>query len=422
MLIFRSPFSGFEHKPIVLPRLKHFGKQVRLAGDDGGYREAPVDEQGETLVDIENSGIKVRPQYDRGGVELVDGSLNPNLVLPGGAGDIVWNRRSQAAGLCAMNEFLRREYNGEVVVVDGFRSVERQAAGFSKVLRRVLEGDSRPDFATLFEKGFRADSVFSSVRADRSHPFAQELIADLKRNPDVLAYVAATRKSMESVLHDVLDFCANVQYSKQHFDTTVDTPLNVDIPLVFQNNAHAGGHADDLFLFMNGQLANGQIPYDFAGIQGAMDYLEYDENFDAYNAFLNSGTPEAQYLRSHLLKLGIEGDVSWNQWVKWREAQRIIVHTAVAVGATFFSDTAKSGEAFFGAENWHFEFGAIIWRLMGQRRRVFHREPFADRYAGGNPGHALQKMGPKKAVATSGGLYAHEDLRDRGYLTYREVA
>ncbi len=381
----------FHEQPVDLGPLPGFDG-ARNWGDDGGYRDVTCEENGDPMVALSDD-IKVRDQY--AGVELVDGSYNPRLVLPGGTGSSMYGRRGHVETLRAGNRLLAERYPGmEMMVVDTFRSGVRQASGSSRLAIGKLGGNMNPDLATLYKAGIDGDKVFSLVRADREHPDAQEFLQDMSLHGDIAMICEIHRESMETVLFNLLDIAANMRAARPHLSGVPNLPLNVDVPLNFQNNAHAGGGASDLFLFENGNIANGQIPYDFSGIQGAMDYMEYPENFDAYNAFLRSGTPDAEYLKTHLQKLGIDGDVTSEQWIKWRDAQRIIFHTMKAVGATFFSDTAKSGDDFWGAENWHFE---------------GHQESDV---RNGNPGHALQMKG----TAVWSGRGAHQQLRAMGVL------
>lgn len=412
---FPSRYSGdtrpFHQRPIVLEPLPKF-RDGRFFGNDKGYRDVHIRDNGEEVVNMSGE-IQCRTPYDNGGIELVDGSFNPNLLLPGGVIDGgVYGRRSLLEGIKKANRLLSEQYPGaEIVVIDAFRSVKRQAMGFSKILNQVLKGNVNPSLSELYDFGSKADGVFSSVRADRQDPIAMEFIGDMHKNQQIADIARATGKSVQDVVNELLDMSANVRYSAKAnvFSETPSVPLNMDVPLVFSNNAHAGAGAIDAFLFIGEKLANGQIPYDYVGVkginlgdigvQGAMDYMENDANFDEYRkqVLIN---PQ---LQRHLDRLGV-GEVTWQQWIEWRDAQRIVFHVMVAVGATIFSDTQANRTDNWGRENWHFELPPL--------------DKDGNPLLGGNPGRALQTMGIKRAVATWGGVGAHEQLRKRGLLEY----
>lgn len=416
----------FHERPVVLEPLPKFAlTDKRRFGDDGGYRDVRINDNGEEMVNMANE-VNCRPPYD-GGVRLVDGMYDPSLFLPGGTSDHgVYARRSLVEGVKKANRLLDQKYPGaEIVVVDAFRSVKRQALGFNMVLNQVLQGDMNPSLPRLHELGLKADGVFSSVRADRQDPIAREFIDDMMEDQTLKSIAQATHKSLEDVVHELLDMAANVRYavkSKSPLETPA-VPLNMDVPLVFSNNAHAGGGAIDAFLFMNGKLANAQIPYDYVGmkgvpglspddvgVQGAMDYMENDDNYFEYSRQVRVNFQLQTHLR-RVFGLSNEATVSdilkkvtrdwWNQC---RDYQRIFFHTMLAVGSTMFSDTQANRTDNWGGENWHCEPPPL-----GKDGRPMR---------GGNPGRSLQTMGKSRAVATWGGVHAHEQLRKKGLLDY----
>lgn len=425
---FPSAYSNdvrpFHERPVVLEKLPKFkGIDDRNFGDDGKYREVRINENGEELVDMSGE-LQCRTPYDNGGVRLVDGTLDSSLLLPGGTTDGgVYGRRSMLTGLQRGNSLLKEQYPGsELVLVDGFRSVKRQALGFSMILNQVLKGNVTPTTAELYELGLKADGVFSSVRADRENPMAREFIDDMSISSEIQDIAKAVGKSVEDVVLELLDMAANVRYAEKSkaFPSTPTTPLNMDVPLNFSNNAHAGGGAVDAFLFMNGRLANAQIPYDYVGVkgvnpgdigvQGAMDYMEDPKNYDEYRGQVRINKQLQDHLRRQLM---VGNDVTVEQlvnrvtldwWNSCRDYQRIFFHTAVAVGATMFSDTQANREDNWGGENWHIELPPL--------------DKNGRPLKGGNPGRSLQTMGIKRAVATWGGVGAHEQLRKKGLLEY----
>ncbi len=421
---YSSDARPFHERPVVLEKLPKFkGIDDRNFGDDGKYREVRIKDNGEELVNMSGE-MQCRTPYDNGGVRLVDGTFDPSLLLPGGTIDGgVYGRRSMLTGLQRANSLLKEQYPGsELVLVDGFRSVKRQALGFAMILNQVLKGDMNPSISNLYELGLKADGVFSSVRADREHPMAREFMDDMSTSREIQGIAKAVGKSVEDVVLELLDMAANVRYAEKSkaFPSTPTTPLNMDVPLNFSNNAHAGGGAVDAFLFMNGRLANAQIPYDYVGVkginfgdigvQGAMDYMENPANYDEYRGQVRVNVQLQDHLRRQL-EVGndvtvdqLVGMITWDLWTTWRDYQRIFFHTAVAVGATMFSDTEANRVDNWGGEDWHIELPPL--------------DKNGRPLPGGNPGRSLQTMGIKDAVATWGGVGAHEQLRKKGLLEY----
>lgn len=191
--------SPFHERPVVLEKLPKFAKtDGRNFGDDGGYREVRINENGEELVNMANE-IECRTPYDNGGVRLVDRTLDSSLLLPGGTLDGgVYGRRSLLQGMKGANRILAGRYPGaEMVIVDGFRSVKRQALGFSMILNQVLKGNVTPTTSELYELGLKADGVFSSVRADREDPIAMEFIDNMTASKEIQNIAKGAGRSVE---------------------------------------------------------------------------------------------------------------------------------------------------------------------------------------------------------------------------------
>jgi hypothetical protein len=363
-------------------------------------------------VTIDNV-IRVRSNYD--GNDLVNGAIRNELVLPGGTQERVFARRSVLEALRTADQYLADRYGGDmhVVVVDAFRSQERQAAGFTRKLIEVLNGKITPSSDDLYDAGIAADGTFSLVRADRRSSLQIEARSHTEGLPGVRDIAERVKKSVLDVAQELVDISANVRVAGRHFQFPPSTLLNMDLPLDAHNNAHAGGGAVDAFLFSSGKLLNGHVPFDWVGVEASMDFLEDDANFDAYKARVQ----ESPILQEHLRIQGIEGDITPAQWKFWRDAQRIMFHTMRRVGSTFFSDRACNGRGSFGGENWHFEPGNVVYDRRNRHTRVVYEGGFASQLPNsGNPGHALQKMGARKALAVWGGNGAHQQLRQGGFL------
>ena len=397
--------ENFHGTPIKLEMLETTGSR---AGDDGGYRDVPVCDAGDQLVDIGND-IMTRGSYD--GYDEVTGEFNEKLVLQGGTDGGVYARKAVLEALKAANQYLTNRYGTNAMmigVVDAFRSRKRQVAGFSRKAVEVLDGNQQPDVPTLYRAGTTADGTFSLVRAFRNDPVYTQFVSDMAASKEVIALAAELGKDADTVAVDLADVCANLRQG-----SNVVTPLNMNLPLNSNNNAHAGGGAVDVFLYDgNGRILNGHVPFDWVGPEAAMDFLEQDDSFDAFKERVKT----SPMLKAHLEKQGITGDVTEAQWKIFRDTQRIIYHTLTAVGSTFFTDSAvnKNSPDFFGGENWHFEPGNVVYAAA--TNEVIYEAPSANVVRdGGNPGHTLQTKG-KGVEAPWGGDAAHAELKRRGIL------
>ncbi len=405
---FSNTPENFHDQPILLEKLDATGA---LAGDDGGYRDVPVTDAGEDLVRIDGD-VMTRPSYD--GFDEVTGKFDNRLVLPAGT-EGVYARRSVLEALKAANAYLSSRYaNGmQIGVVDAFRSKGRQVAGFSRKAIEVLDGNQNPDISMLYKAGITADGTFSSVRPFRNNPVYTEFVKDMVSSQAVIHLAEELGKSPADVAIDLADICANLRKASDVFPNAPVTPLNMDVPLNANNNAHAGGGAVDAFLYDgSGRMLNSHVPFDHVGPEAAMDFLEQDDSFDAFKTRVKSNP----MLREHLEKQGITGDVTPAQWKIWQQTQRIMYHTLTRVGATFFSDTARNigSPDFFGGENWHFEPGNVVYD-PATGKTVYEGQSANVVRDGGNPGHTLQKKGPGVA-APWGGDAAHEQLVQKGVL------
>ena len=406
----RIPKIDFQKKPIVLKKLDTTGS---LEGDDSGYRDVPVLDSGtDHLVDISGE-IMTRSNYD--GTDEITGEHRADLVLPAGTERGVYARRSVLEALKVANEYLSKHYGGDrqIGVVDAFRSRERQAAGFSRKTIEKLGKNRQPDISALYKAGVTADATFSFVRADRKSPVYQEFVRDLAASKEVIYLAQESGQDPKTVAMFLGDVCANLVRASKFFQETPSTPLNIDIPLDSNNNAHAGGGAVDAFLYdSKGRMLNSHVPFDWLGSEAAMDFLEQDDSFEEFKARVK----EDPILQAHLAKQGIKGDITPAQWKLWKEAQRIIFYTMTGVGATFYSDTAKNRKSkdFFGGENWHFEPGNVVYD-PATGEPVYEDASARVVKDGGNPGHTLQKKGPGIS-APWGGDAAHSQLIQKGVL------
>ena len=407
---FDSP-EGFNRQAIDRPILQtpHADGSPRVEGDDAGYRDVPVDDDGEPLVALtEEHGI-LRPIYD--GVDPLDGSQNPADSLPGGVEGKMYVRESVAIALKAFTDYLRERYGDRVkpILVDAFRSFQRQAAGHSGLIVRALGDNKKPSAEQFFNAGQKADATFSYVRLNHSSPEVVTFLGDVRGSADLskdLQVLAGKmRVPFDELLMEWATFCVNLNVRQQlGFDRDVANPYNSDRggDLNFEGNAHAGGGAVDGFLGLDGRIVSSLAKYDHMGPWAAKEILENPANFERYR-LAASTNPE---LSSILQSLGIKPEtMTFEQWQFAMEANRVYHHATKRMGATYYS--AANPEE--GGENWHVEFGNVV--RDPRNGNIIHQAPSASRYwNSGNPGHALQRMPQGKAIAVWGGTAAHRQL------------
>jgi len=369
-----------------------------IEGDDNGYRKVRTLRENPAPLVVPN--VECRPFYD--GIRE-NGQFDQSLVLPGGLKDrklVV--REKFGRDIENAQRFLTKEFGGEysICALDGFRSWKRQAAGFSRLLREQMErrgvtvDNVDEQVAAFLEAGNTADGTVSWVNADVTSPLYAALVQELEGDVRFFTQLRDYAATQSGQLEDALDeaFYAYITIST---NSDIGRAANRGIPLVFENNAHAGGGACDIFLMDRNGIVLNHIPFDYPGPEAGMDYLEDDANFEKFCA--KAVTDEM--IRNHLLALGLTPEkFSWNDWTRFRSAIRVLYHLAQAKGWTYYSSD-------HGGENWHLEGGNILYdALTGD---PIDSEASAVAFPdSGNPGHALQRHG-REAVAVWGGESGH---------------
>ncbi len=403
-----SPYPVPPEKWPTTPIVRGINPLTQLIeGDDSGYRK--VSTLMANLAPLVNPAILCRPSYD--GVRE-DGAKLPSIALPGGLRDgILVVRETFARDLEDANQLLQKVFGGEYTpcALDGFRSWHRQAAGFTRMLhghmqRLCVTAENADDrIANFINAGNAADGTFAWVNADTTSPVYVTLLDELRKDAKLMTQLrdfaatlngGATPDNLIGTLYTYVTISAN---------SGIGRAANRGIPLVFENNAHAGGGACDVFLLGRNGLPLNHIPFDYPGEEAGMDYLEQDAHFEAYVAKASSDP----LLQEHLLTLGLSPDtVTRNHWEQWRSAVRVIYHMTRAKGWTFYSSE-------HGGENWHLEGNNKCYSVesgMVFRREVGTAQAYPD---SGNPGHALQLHG-RDAVAVWGGKSGHTAARSHG--------
>jgi hypothetical protein len=363
-----------------------------IEGDDAGYRKvATLRINDAPLV---KPSVLCRPSYD--GIDEY-GFSRPEIALPGGLQDgVLVVRETFARDLDDADAILQRVFRGEYTLcaLDGFRSRDRQAAGFTRLLRGHMQNlgvtaenaDRRiPEF---LKAGNLADGTFSWVNANVSSAEYNAVSAELSTDVGFM-------QQLQEYSEESGDGDAMYTYITVSANSGIGRAANRGIPLVFENNAHSGGGACDVFLLSgNGKPLN-HVPFDYSGPEAGMDYLEDDSHFEQFRA--KAMTDEL--IRAHLSVLGVPPEsFEWQHWVRLRSAIRVLYHLTKAKGWTYYSSD-------HGGENWHLEGGNIAYDLRG---RVIGSERTSETHPdSGNPGHALQKHG-RDAVGVWGGHSGHQ--------------
>lgn len=348
--------NDFREIPIVREILPHTG---RLDGDDTGYRNvavSPLDvESPDPMVDVEGTGILVKPIYATGAVP----GLCPYYGEGLGAKGTILVRTPVRVGLTRVEELLR-SYNRRLVILDGWRSVTVQAKLWRDIFLRISGGDpvlmSHQD---IVRWGIEADKVGSFAPVQKTNRFEEMAGGLLYRESSSVDQMAASLgiTRMQYVEY-YATFCANLGLSLAasiKFDTTANT-------------AHGGGGAVDVYTMdtETGKYACLGVPFDFVGTPAVMDYFENDSNFDDYWHTVSERKDLCQYL----LECRVTGGTR-EEFRRIRDERRILFHAMRSVGATFFSLGAEEGEA------WHFNLG-------NEGGRQYSRYPGA-----GNSCHSL---------------------------------
>jgi hypothetical protein len=345
------------------------------------------------------AGIMQRSVLD--GYDEYGHGYHADTALPGGLkGRVLAVRETTARMLDEAQKLADVHYPGQydLVLIDGFESGKRQAAGFGRALKGVLAGDGIPDardvtLTALYEAGVKTEGTYSSVIADRSSDgyelVSHELTSDAAARQEVEEIAAKNGWTVDDVVFKLVTFMANAE---------LHMGRSIKVGLLSECNAHAGGGAADIMpADKNSARLLNLVPYCYMGEEAGMAYMEAP---GAYKKFLEAVKTKPA-LREHLLKLGYDSPDKFTRtdWEIFSRARRVRFHALKALGATFYS--AHNPEE--GGEDWHYESPGV--RLYGADGKLIKETALAGAYPddSGNPGHTLQKLGPKETAVYGGG-------------------
>lgn len=347
---------NFSEQPIVRSTLAHTG---RLDGDDTGFRDvahSPYDAADPDPLVVVNGRVKCYPisgkdEKDNYQPKISDGARPEDRILL---------REPALKALEEANNLLQR-YGRELVVIDGFRPIQRQARSFGRVMRRFLgERDyHRLPVIEQLKLGRQTNAAILFVAVIRDDRYQQAVAAfRASRRQDELAAVGEQlHEPAEQLVTELLTYEANYGLN----DLTLDT---------VSHTAHGNGGATDVCLVdtATGRFVNRGIPFSYNNVSAVMDYFEW-ATVEQYQQEANANSPLAAYLRGY----GFDRVIP-EAMTAARTERRILFHAMSAVGASFFSLHKTDGEC------WHFN--------LGNERggKQFDKLPH-----GGNAPHALLK-------------------------------
>lgn len=367
-----------------------------IEGDDKGYRD--VRTLPTNPAPLVAPDVTCLAAYDGW---TFKGLQDPSIILPGGLRDgALVVRETFARDIEDAEQVLLKAFGGQyrICALDGFRSWVRQAAGFTGLLKGWMErtgvkaDNVDEDVVRFLQCGDKADGTFSWVNADVNSPAYKLLESELRANLRMMEQLRDYAKTkvtegegdIDDAIYTYITVSANSGFGRA---------AGLNIPLVFEGNAHAGGGACDIFLMDAANRPLNPVPFDFPGPAAAMDYLENDAHYEEYLGLLGTDEQLKQYMRTYWNK----DDLTFTRsdWNMFREAIRVLYHLAKAKRWTYYSSD-------HGGENWHLEGGDIGYdALTGEV--LFSEAGSSDKFPdSGNPGHTLQTHG-REAIAVWGG-------------------
>lgn len=389
--------------PIILEKLAYprpDGNE-RFDGDDTGYRNVLSREWWEPLVQLEASkDLIIRPVY--AGYSRIHGQFDTTEVLPGTTDNTIYVRKAVSEWIKRLSDYISKKHGYKVIVVDGFRHYETQASGFSRLFLEILW--NRNALWDIYWAWLRADWIFSFVDTQK-----RDFSWDSHREREIALIAERVQKWPSEVKQELQTmFCNLALYGKstnipvpsipEVTQLMQDSPENV---FYFQNNAHAGGGAVDIFLwkeYAGNIIPVNHIPFDFCGEswESTIDFLEKKENWMKYRTLAKKDKQVRKYLQSIWVD---PDDIPDAQFLEWQSAIRILYNSIKRMGGTTYS-----------GENWHFNFWNIISDLEN-KEEVYRGWCVKIQENTGNACQAILIHGPERGIQTFTGNGAHEILK-----------
>lgn len=336
----------FEFTPILRGVLPHTGL---LDGDDYGYRGTrevqgkivPCIEickqdfdQPDMLVSLADLGIAT---HHLDAVGRLPG-LTPHKFALGEIAPVL-NRLPVALGLVEANRYLAH-YDREVLVVSGLRTALMQAREWRQSWCHLNPTKNVEDDLPIEEEivlGNKCDNLtaFCAIKVDLLY---QDVCADFARKRSTEISAAARKLGMteDQVINKALTYQTNRGFLSLNLDADALT-------------AHGNGGATDCWTKKRGDIANKPIflgvEYEHLGPAGVMNYFEWANLADYQHQVATHPA-----LKQTMVELGID-EVTQALFNNCRRERRILYHSMMAIGCTYFSLGHDEGEP------WHFNHG-----------------------------------------------------------------
>jgi len=363
----------FSEQPIVRGTNPNTGL---LEGDDSGYRKVPVsgldNENPDPMVLV--TEVATLPLYAQGAVKGLC------VYYPEGLGgpDKVLVRAPVAKGL-AQADVLLKPYGRKLLVVDGWRPWWVQAALWAYLRTEIIKAEGLTDGQlSIYDEvrlGCKADDVGSYCAVLENDEFQAAKAGFVSEKDEEICEAAVKLgKSPDEVATLFLTFEANLKRNKLRVQEDAVT-------------AHGNGGAVDVWTTdKDGRFSNLGVPFDYVPppntdiSPAVINYFEMVQP-DHYQAMVGRDPT----LQKYLTELGVpinNGDVMRDTFYRAQRERRILFHTMMALGGTYFSLDKDLGEP------WHFQLGN---ERGGNQAQVSGLE------GSGNGCHAILK-GIKSAV------------------------
>jgi hypothetical protein len=305
----------------------------RAKGDDTGYRLVPVcpeDAENPDVMVILPESVRGHSVYGLGGIERVCSMYYRNGI--GGLKDI-YVRKPVANGLEHVNALLKPFGRG-LLVVDGFRSAQVQAAMWADLLGRLAgKQPYELNLGELVTLGLKADDTCSYAPVIEDGGFEAFVAGVSEVGGEFIAKTAGELGlTKQEVARYYGIFRCNLGYC-------------VAILNESGNTAHGNGGAVDCFTFdlETGLPCNQGVPFDYPGAPAVIDFFEDEGNLPLLLETLESDAD----LKQHYTECG-DSEVTPETFWRIQRERRMLVGAMEEVGATYFSLGDNCGES------WHF--------------------------------------------------------------------
>lgn len=264
-----------------------------------------------------------------------------------GGPDKVLVRVPVARGFGEADQLLRT-YKRKLLVVDGWRPYWVQAALWRYLRNEIVmaEGLAHAQLSIYDEVriGMKADDVGSYCAVVENDEFlaAKAALIDGEQGDEVASAATKLVKSIDAIATLYLTFCANMMRN--------DLRLQEDAV-----TAHGNGGAGDVWTINleTGNYANLGVPFDYVPppntdvSPAVINYFDMEEINPEHYRSMVARDPN---LQKYLCGLGIN-EVTEQVFEEAQRERRIMFHTMMELGATYFSLDKDLGEP------WHYQLG-----------------------------------------------------------------